>query len=918
MQVPEEWDRPQPVSGQSSYYPALRFPGLGAAADTQENGRPAAGNKDSGGMWANYVGTGTTAGGAVNGALSQKSESISGGNFARSSASTSTSGTTAGGAFSRTLGSISAGGAFSHAPGSTSENSFGGMFGGSAASSTSGATAGGAFRGNSESSSVGAFGPSTAFTTTAGTTAGGAFSRISENTLGGSFGGSTPSNNTFTNGIASNGTSGIAAGGAFSAAFNAKAGNSSVSTFGDSGRVHGNSVNASNFTVSSDSAVHGRALSGGHDGQSSSSNGGAFRGGQDGQSSSSVGGAFRGGLQDSSGSTFNNAFRSDGLARAEMNSDNTSVFHKPSADRLGGMNNFYDGFSNSGKTAPSSAPEITPDDVLKGGTVGLFNNGIDSATARSTSSRFAQADNRLQEDDAAHTRAPPAWPEGSGRPPASPQQQASTAQISRVEESASFSLDDGGKATAAKPVVEQNVEVRGKSDMPGPWKTWLDVSFPDRIRGPLVAAGFPAPTPIQQHSWPIVAGGHDMIGIAKTGSGKTLAFLLPGFASLLESRADPRAPPAILVLAPTRELACQIENEAKQFGRSAGMKAVCLYGGAPKGPQLAELRLRPQLVVATPGRLNDLLEPPAGMTLAVDVKSVRFLVLDEADRMLDMGFEPQIRKIISALPQERQTLMFTATWPPAVRRLASEFTREPAEVRIGEVEQLSVNADIDQRVVFCRDQIDRQDRLDELLRDSGNDQAIVFTNTKRMCDSIGFRIPSSVVIHGDKDQRERDTALSAFKSGAKRVLVATDVAARGLDIRAVKLVVNFEPPNREEEYVHRVGRTGRAGQKGTAVTLLTNEDGTAARFISEVLKRMSLPVPQELEQRLASGEMRTGGGRDRSVSRPRMARRGPDMSFGGDDMDFGDVGPGRFSGRFGGFGRDNDFMNDCTNDCPTY
>lgn len=461
----------------------------------------------------------------------------------------------------------------------------------------------------------------------------------------------------------------------------------------------------------------------------------------------------------------------------------------------------------------------------------------------------------------------------------------------------------------------QQVEVRvPHGDAPPPWRKWQDVSFSSNLLSRLIGAGFPAPTPIQQHSWAIVTKGHDLIGIAKTGSGKTLAFLLPAFSRLLESRADPRAPPAILVLAPTRELACQIEQEAKQFGSSSGIKAVCLYGGAPKGPQLAELRTKPQLVVATPGRLNDLLEPPAGMSLAVDVKGVRFLVLDEADRMLDMGFEPQIRKIISGLPQERQTMMFTATWPPSIRRLASEFLKEPVEVRVGEVEQLSVNADIEQQVVFCSDQVEKQSRLDEVLREmASDDQAVVFVNTKRMCDSLSFRTPNSAAIHGDKDQRERDSVLAAFKSGSKRVLVATDVAARGLDIKAVGLVVNFEPPNREEDYVHRVGRTGRAGRKGKALTFLTDEDGSAARFIADVLRRMSLPLPPELERKLTSGELRSGGGgRARSVSRGPVRR-----NFDNDDFDFGDMGGSRLSG---GFGRSigGSLRNDCPNDCPTW
>ncbi|CAE6929013.1 unnamed protein product [Symbiodinium sp. CCMP2592] len=460
---------------------------------------------------------------------------------------------------------------------------------------------------------------------------------------------------------------------------------------------------------------------------------------------------------------------------------------------------------------------------------------------------------------------------------------------------------------ASQAAADVQVEVRGSGHLPSAWRTWEEVTFPPRVRAPLVSAGFPAPTAIQQHSWPILTAGRDLIGVAKTGSGKTLAFLLPIFARLLESKVDLRGPPAALVLAPTRELACQIEAEAKRFGATAGMRAACLYGGAPKGPQLAELRQRPQLLVATPGRLNDLLEPPPGLSVAVDVKSVRYLVLDEADRMLDMGFEPQIRKIIGGLPQDRQTVMFTATWPLSIRRLAADFLRDAAEVRAGEVDELRVNPDITQQVVFCLDMREKEEWLDKILRESGNDQAIVFVNTKRMCEVVSSRTPNSMAIHGDKDQRERDLALGHFKSGTVRVLVATDVAARGLDIKAVKLVVNFDPPNREEDYVHRVGRTGRAGQKGLAWTLLTNEDGAAARSIADIFKRMELPVPAELSRRLASGELRSSGrARSRSVGRP-LLRGGMGMD---DDFDFG-------GDRFGSGREQNDFprssfMNDWT------
>lgn len=287
-----------------------------------------------------------------------------------------------------------------------------------------------------------------------------------------------------------------------------------------------------------------------------------------------------------------------------------------------------------------------------------------------------------------------------------------------------------------------------------------------------------------------------------------------------------------------------------------------------------------------------------------------------------MGFEPQIRKIIAKLPIERQTLMFTATWPQAVRRLASEFQRDPVEVRIGDADSLTVNADVEQRVIFCADRREKEERLVQILRDAGDDQVIVFVAQKRFCDEIAARIPGSVVIHGDKDQAERDQALAAFKSGARRALVATDVAARGLDVKGVRLVVNFDPAGKEEDYVHRVGRTGRSGQKGTAISFLTSEDGAAARSISEVLKRMALPVPEELERRLASGEMRMPserrpGDRARSLPPRRLGRsRGGLGDFGGDDFDFGTGNNERFSAGFGG-GRSSDFLTSYNNDCPT-
>lgn len=235
--------------------------------------------------------------------------------------------------------------------------------------------------------------------------------------------------------------------------------------------------------------------------------------------------------------------------------------------------------------------------------------------------------------------------------------------------------------------------------------------FPRQIVERLQAAGFAAPTPIQAHTWAIGAAGRDLIGIAKTGSGKTLAFLMPGFCKIMEANTRP---PIVCVLAPTRELACQIEAEADKFGRSSGIRTACCYGGAPRGHQLGALRRGAQIVVACPGRLNDFIESGA-----VNLSNVTYLVLDEADRMLDMGFEPQIRKVIAQIPQTRQTLLFTATWPREVRSLASEFLNRPIHVQTGKVDVMTVNKDIEQRVMFVGNDQEKAQAMLQILHTLG-------------------------------------------------------------------------------------------------------------------------------------------------------------------------------------------------------
>ncbi|KAJ1504759.1 ATP-dependent RNA helicase dbp2 [Coelomomyces lativittatus] len=305
--------------------------------------------------------------------------------------------------------------------------------------------------------------------------------------------------------------------------------------------------------------------------------------------------------------------------------------------------------------------------------------------------------------------------------------------------------------------------------------------------------------------------GRNVVGIAETGSGKTLSYLLP---AIVHINAQPMLKqgdgPIVLVLAPTRELAVQIQQECSKFGTSSRLKNTCLYGGAPKGPQIRDLTYGVEICIATPGRLIDLLE--AGKT---NLKRVTYLVLDEADRMLDMGFEPQIRKIVDQIRPDRQTLMWSATWPKEVQKLASDFLTQPIEVRIGSLD-LSANDRVKQIIEITTD-YEKKTKLFDLLHGSieKNSKTLIFTATKRMTDELTRDLRSqgfaAEAIHGDKVQSERDMVIKGFRSGKIPIMVATDVAARGLDVKDVKYVINFDMPGNIEDYVHRIGRTGRAG-----------------------------------------------------------------------------------------------------------
>ncbi|XP_061346134.1 DEAD-box ATP-dependent RNA helicase 46-like [Gastrolobium bilobum] len=432
-------------------------------------------------------------------------------------------------------------------------------------------------------------------------------------------------------------------------------------------------------------------------------------------------------------------------------------------------------------------------------------------------------------------------------------------------------------------------------NVPPPLTSFGSTGLPSEILKEVQNAGFSAPTPIQAQSWPIALQSKDIVAIAKTGSGKTLGYLIPAFIHLKRCGNNSKLGPSVLVLSPTRELATQIQDEAVKFGKSSRISCVCLYGGAPKGPQLRDIDRGADIVVATPGRLNDILE-----MRRISLHQISYLVLDEADRMLDMGFEPQIRKIVNEVPTRRQTLMFTATWPKEVRKIAADLLINPVQVNIGNVDELVANKSITQHVEILAS-MEKHKRLEHILRsqDQGS-KIIIFCSTKKMCDQLARNLTrqfGAAAIHGDKSQAERDHVLNQFRTGRSPVLVATDVAARGLDIKDIRVVVNYDFPTGVEDYVHRIGRTGRAGATGLAYTFFGDQDAKYASDLIKVLEGANQRVPPELREM----SLRGGG-----MSRPRRWGSGGrggrgDSGFGGRGSDAGYGGRGSDS-NYGGRG----------------
>lgn len=501
--------------------------------------------------------------------------------------------------------------------------------------------------------------------------------------------------------------------------------------------------------------------------------------------------------------------------------------------------------------------------------------------------------------------------------------------------------------------------------------------------------GYTTPSVIQAQSWPLTLEGRDCIGVSKTGSGKTMAFMLPAVAKVVAKKAElvkqRKLGPYVVVLAPTRELAQQIFAEAEKLTKPNGLGIVCTYGGESRSSQSMRVMRASRakqfdVLVSTPGRLQDLLDDS---TVVLD--GTQMLVLDEADRMLDMGFEPQIRAIVESMPppERRQTLLFSATWPREVKHLALDFTHDAIKVTIGSTDELSANRDITQTIVPLGGAV--RNKLEELLRllkqGAGSDgeaapadtqraaasgergggrggaryddvpQTLVFANRKSTCDELESMLLDERIrcsaLHGDLTQRRRENVIEMFKASALavqrregdggegigereagghargpltstllgvrpalrappqarrvNVIVATDVAARGLDIKGLDMVVNYDFPPALEDYVHRIGRTGRAGRKGVAVSFFGKSDAKLAPKLIELLKKHEQEVPQELQAMVPRG----GGSSQGDYGRYGYGRRPVSSGRGGYGSRFGRDEPRRDGGRFGGdkFGR---------------
>ncbi|XP_035864504.1 probable ATP-dependent RNA helicase DDX46 isoform X4 [Sander lucioperca] len=398
----------------------------------------------------------------------------------------------------------------------------------------------------------------------------------------------------------------------------------------------------------------------------------------------------------------------------------------------------------------------------------------------------------------------------------------------------------------------EGIAVKGKG-CPKPIKTWVQCGVSMKILGAMRKHGYEKPTPIQAQAIPAIMSGRDLIGIAKTGSGKTIAFLMPMFRHIMDQRPlEESEGPISIIMTPTRELALQITKECKKFSKQLGLRVVCVYGGTGISEQIAELKRGAEIIVCTPGRMIDMLGANSGRV--TNLRRVTYVVLDEADRMFDMGFEPQVMRIVDNVRPDRQTVMFSATFPRAMEALARRILAKPIEVQVGG--RSVVCSDVEQHVLV----IEEDKKFLKLLEILGHYQekgsVIIFVDKQEHADTLLKDLMKAsypcMSLHGGIDQYDRDSIINDFKNGACRLMVATSVAARGLDVKQLILVVNYNCPNHYEDYVHRAGRTGRAGNKGFAYTFITEDQ---VRYAGDIIKALELsgsPVPSELERLWAS------------------------------------------------------------------
>jgi superfamily II DNA/RNA helicase len=422
-------------------------------------------------------------------------------------------------------------------------------------------------------------------------------------------------------------------------------------------------------------------------------------------------------------------------------------------------------------------------------------------------------------------------------------------------------------------MTESNPSPASTTDVPT--LTFSDFDLHPSLLASIAETGYTVPTPIQAQAIPVVVAGRDVMGAAQTGTGKTAAFTLPILHRLMPlantSASPARHPVRALILTPTRELADQVAESVKRYGKRTPLRSAVVFGGVDIGPQKEHLRNGCEVLVATPGRLLDHVEQKN-----VNLGQVGILVLDEADRMLDMGFLPDLERIIRLLPTQRQTLLFSATFSNEIRKLARSYLIEPVEI---EVAARNATADTVTQIAYEMSSEGKRAAVVHLVKSRKLNQVIVFSNTKigtarlaRELERDGIKAES---IHGDKSQADRMKALDAFKAGQLEVLVATDVAARGLDVAGVPCVINYDLPYNAEDYVHRIGRTGRAGASGEAIALFTPSEERLLLDIEKLIKRpvprgrLELPAELVARSRGHGHAAEAGAGRERRESRGR-------------------------------------------------